>query len=58
MICPCIGCTHKSKRECAECADSEEYIKSCRKMQQIIDDDWRRRRDWRGKETAGRATSG
>ncbi len=48
MICPCIGCTHKSKRECAECADGEEYIKSCRKMQQIIDDDWRQRRDRRG----------
>ena len=48
MICPCIGCTHKSKRKCAECADGEEYIKSSRKMQQLIDDEWRRRRDWRG----------
>lgn len=45
MICPCIACTHKSKRRCAECADGEEYKRSSRVMMRLIDDDWRRRRD-------------
>lgn len=47
MICPCADCTEK-KRRCAECERGEAYKKSCRIMQQIIDEDWRQRRAARG----------